>query len=406
MSLQNPAKHLVPVQRITRQFLAAFLAVNMLIALGIAYLARDTFTSFASIGPQLSRLEAASQYLDRLQQIRIAVAAARLRPDLAARQDFDGVLEVSFTEIRHFSEQLAAIDAEAGQAFRRHATELGHVAQASLSSGWRLLESRELLFPYIHEMTVHGAFLADQIERLGAPALRDLPEKLRSMAEKAGQLASQAALIGEPERLENAKQALTNFGTLLEQAEAAVEAAGFPASALFRNADRPRSRLYRVVMQYHASAIGYREAETQFIAIQNEALALARLQRSSAYQAVNEARTEAAKDVTLVNIALVLGFGWIMTVLVLAGNWLKREIFRPLDQLASFMRAMAAGNYWAEHQVRVQVDIMHSIVESVETFRHSLRRKEAEQHSQAVDQARVAASAQSMRRAPLSTAAE
>lgn len=402
-SLTRSAQPLVSVRRLYKRFLAVFLVGSILLVAGIAHLTRETYRSFASIGPQLARLEAASQYVDRLQQIRITVAAARLRPDLAARQDFDGVLEGSFKDIRHFADQLARIDAEAGQTFQRYVDELDYVAKASLSSGWRLLESRELLFPFINEMTAHGVSLADQIERLDGPALRQWPEAIRGMAGKAGQLAGQAALTGEPDRLDIAKQALTAFGTALEEAETAVEAAGLPAHTLFRHADRPRSRLYRVVMQYHASAIGYREAETQFIAIQNEALALARLQRASAHEAVNAARSAAATDAMLVKIALVLGLGWIMVALIVAWRWVTREFIRPMERLASLMREIAAGDYWAERRVSARNDIVHSMVESVETFRHLLRRKEAWQHDRSVDRA---ASAKPDRPTPLATAAE
>lgn len=402
-SLTRLSQPLVSVRRLYKRFLAVFLVGSIVAVAGIAHLTRETYLSFASIGPQLARLEAASQYVDRLQQIRITVAAARLRPDLAARQDFDGVLEGAFKDIRHFADQLAKIDAEAGQIFRRHIDELDHVAKASLSSGWRLLESRELLFPFINETTTHGVSLAEQIERLDAPVLKEWPETIRAMAGKAGQLAGQAALTGEADKLEIAKQALTAFGTALEDAENAVEAAGLPATTIFRHADRPRSRLYRVVMQYHASAIGYREAEKQFIAIQNEALALARLQRASAHEAVNEARSAAATDAMLVKIALVLGLGWIMVALIVAGRWVSREFIQPMDRLASLMREIAAGDYWVERGVSARNDIVRSMVESVETFRHLLRRKEAWQHIQAVDRA---ASPAPDKPSPLATAAE
>ncbi|CAN1504257.1 hypothetical protein MCEMSEM23_00582 [Rhabdaerophilaceae bacterium] len=364
---------LIPIQKAFNRFLVGFLVANLLLAVGIIHLSRATSTSVAQIAPEMAKLDLTSQFLDRLQGVQLALASARHRSDLAAKQNFDAILELPFSEIRTIARQLRQVDADQGEIFRNHVNDLNHVAINSLSLSWRLLEARELLLPSINDVSLHAAQLAEQIDRLKSDALREGPEKLMAEAQRVAHLSSAAATTSDLHKLETAKEALTEYGTLLETLEAEVKAAGFATGELFRHADRPRSRLYRVVMQYHASTLGVREADAKFLAVKKDALALATQQREGAFAALAAAGVATEKDAIAANVALCVGLVWIIAVISLAGLWFNREFVQPVEDLAKFMRTMASGNFWADHGVRARVDVVQSMVASVENFRSTMR---------------------------------
>ncbi|MGL5446526.1 MAG: methyl-accepting chemotaxis protein [Rhabdaerophilum sp.] len=364
------------LKRVSIGFFLVLLGMNLILALGIAFLVEKTSRSANAIGPALTRLDASIAYIDALVRFGNALASGHKRADLAAKQNASLVLDAPFQDLTKAGGMAVELGETTQQEFEERSKALHRAAEASLFAGWRIVESRELLVPAIVALNQTAMRLAERIGAFPEENLKAIPEQLIQATEQVSRLSADAAYSGSLDLLDAALQSLTDYGSLLETSEESVKAAGHQTRTLFRGADSPRSQLYRIVMQYRASAATAQSAEATFTRIEDEVRKNASERRAAALADVETARKATFERTILIFAGLAVGFLSVVAFITLAWRWIIREFLRPVGTLARVMRTMAGGDLSSPLDARAWLDVIASMKESIVTFRNSMQRRE------------------------------